>query len=707
MRKIFTLLVVGLILNTSTIIAQETVKVKKSDFYFTDQNFDMAWKAYKKGNRLYKQNLKGSYQMAIEDLEIAYQYNPDYAPLNYQLGIASIFVSDFKSAQKYIEDAFMLDANISSDIHFWLARAYHLNSKFSDAILEYEIHRGLIKNNSQKKQQVAINRYIKECENGIALSDIGLHVIIDNLGENVNSKYPDYSPVFTPYDSIVYFTSRRPNTTGESRNSNISNEYYEDIYYTSALNGVWQTPAQMPKPINSRWNDASVAINPSGNGILIYRGRESSGDILISEKKIKGNGEEKWTKPKEVIKKVNKKKYRETTLTFNNDSTIVFFISDRKGGKGGSDIWVTKKRGNSNSGWTKPENLSDNINSFFDEESVFLANNDSVLYFASNGRNTIGGFDLFKSHLLPDGRWSEAVNLGTPINTPNDDMFLYLNPNMRTGYFTSNGQEDSYGDFDIFSFFFYSPKDIISENDDDLIAYIKEPVNELIMDAPIVIKTMRLTVVKGLVSEYETDKPLYANVEIIDNATQEVVQSFMTNASSGSYTVMLPSGKDYGMSVSADGYMFHSENFKIPSATGFQEVTKDIHLLPVNPGAKIVLRNVFFDSGKETLRPESYPELTRLSEAFKLYPNLVVEISGHTDDVGSASYNQGLSQRRAQSVVDYLVSIGVPITHLVAKGYGESQPMASNATQLIIQFIHIQKTLNISVWSFLIPFLHI
>lgn len=678
MKKILTIFLLTFFI-AGTAFSQQKVKIKKKDFYTTDIDFKDAWKNLKKGSKLFKQKKKGSYQQAIDGLLAAYEYNPDNPMINYQLGVSYLQSHDEVNGLHYIEEAFDLNATVTEDIHFWLGRAYHLNAKFEDAITEYKLYRDALSDKDLKKQQNIINKYIKECESGIELANTPINVIIDNLGDSVNSPFADYSPVFAPYDSIVFFTSRRPNTIGGKRNRKVSNEYFEDVYYTSALHGTWQTPAQMDKPINSRHNDASVAVNPNGTGVLIYRGNKGSGDIFISFKKIKGNGDDKWTKPKQVIRRINKKKYKESSLTFNSDSTIVYFVSNRKKGYGGKDIWMSRRRGNSNSGWTKPVNVGKPINTIYDEESVFLQD-DSVLYFASKGHNCMGGYDLFKAFILPDGRWGDVVNMGYPLNTPDDDMFMFMNTDNRTGYFTSSGQDDNQGDMDMYEFFFYTPKDMMNDAEDDLIAYIKEPVNELIMDEPVVISTMRLTVVKGIVSEYETMKPLYATVEIIDNATQEVVQTIQTNATTGAYTVMLPSGKDYGMSVNADGYMFHSENFNIPSANGYQEITKDIQLLPVNPGSKIVLRNVFFDTGSATLRPESYPELNRLAEAFKLYPNLVIEISGHTDSRGSAASNMALSQNRAQSVVDYLVSIGVERTHLVAQGYGEDQPVADNAT---------------------------
>lgn len=679
MKKFLTLVLLSIFFLTP-IFSQEKVKIKKKEFFTTDIEFKEAWKSYKKGNKYFKQKKKGSYQLAVDELTKAYEYNPDYAKLNFQLGVAYLKVHDEVNGLKYIEAAFNANPSVTPDIHFWLGRAYHVNANFEDAKEEYLLYRDGLSKKDFKKQSDKINKLIKECENGIELIDKPISVIIDNLGKDVNTKYPEYSPVFAPYDSVVFFTSRRPETTGGKRNRVISNEYFEDIYYTSTLKGEWQAPGQMPKPINSKGNDASVAVNPHGTGLLVYRGKKGMGDIQISFRSLKNNGQYKWSKPKSVIKRISKKKYRETSLTFNSDSSIVYFISDRKKGYGGKDIWMSMRRGKSNNGWTKPANIGGDINTKYNEESVFLLNSDSVLYFASQGHNTMGGYDIFKSHLLPDGRWSAPENVGYPLNTPEDDMFIFVNTDYRTGYFTSSGQEDNYGDMDLFEFFFYSPKKPMHDSEDDLIAYIKKPVNELMMEEPVVIKTMRLTVVKGIVSEYETMKPLYATIEIVDNATQEVVQTIMTNATTGAYTVMLPSGKDYGMSVNADGYMFHSENFNIPEANGYQEIQKDIQLLPVNPGSKVVLRNVFFDSGKWDLRPESFTELTRLGEAFKLYPNLVIEISGHTDSQGSASSNKTLSQNRAQSVVDYLVSIGVERTHLIAKGYGEEQPVADNGT---------------------------
>ncbi len=663
---------------TLSLIGQKPYKVKinPKDFLVTEAGYKQALKHLKKGTRYFRKNRHGDYRMALDELKQAYRYNQDYAPLLYEMGISYLKLGYEKEGEKYIEKAFDLNPEVTPDIHLWLGRAYHLNAKFDDAIDEYLLYKNSLDEKALKKKEAMIERYIQQCNNGNELKKKKLNVIITNLGKNVNSEYAEYSPVFAPYDSIVYFTSRRPSKFNSRRNVYVSDDYYEDIYYTSYKNGVWHKPALFPKPVNSKGNDASVAINPYGTEIIIRRG-DGKGTFYIAKKRIKANGDEKWSKPKEVIRKINRKGSKETTLTFSHDSTMVFFVSDRPGGYGGKDIWVTKRTA---MGWSKPKNLGPEINTPYDEESVFIAQNDSVLYFASKGHNSMGGYDIFRCYRLPDGRWTEPENLGFGINTPGDDLFIYVNADGRTGYFTSNGH-DGYGDYDVYDFFFYTPKPIFTQDaDHSLLAFENRPVNEITMEAPVPIKTLRLTVVKGIVSEYGTNKPLDATIEIVDNETQKVVQVIKTNATTGEYMVMLPSGKNYGMSVNAPGHMFYSENFDIPAATGYQEIHKDIQLMSIDPGSKVVLRNVFFDVNSATLKPESYAELNRLAEILKRYPGIVVEISGHTDNTGSFQYNMKLSQRRAEAVVQYLISQGVPPESLVAKGYGPTKPIAPNST---------------------------
>ncbi len=672
--KKFILLFVALTLFFSS-FSQTVPKIKKSEFFTVENGFDEAWKAFKKGHRLFKEKKKGSFQQAIDYLNQAYDYNPDYAPLVYELGISYLMISDEKNAMKFLEDAFDLNPKLTPDIHFWLGRAYHLNYRFDDAIEEYEMYQNSLDDKLLKKQGPAIKKLIDECETGKELVAHPKNVIITNLGENVNTQWPEYAPVFASYDSVVFFTSRRPNTTGGKRNFKVSNEYYEDIYFTSALNGVWQKPGQFGKPVNSKKNDASIGVDKTGKVLLIYRGKEKGSMYITTYNSMK----EKWSRPKNVIRRLNKRKTKESTLTFSHDSTTVYFVSNRKGGFGKKDIWYSKKRGLSNSGWSKPVNLGKPINTKYDEEAVFLMGDDKTMYFASKGHNTMGGYDIFKTVKQPDGRWSEPQNLGYPINTPGDDLFFFMNPDKRTGYFASNGQADSYGDFDIYEFFFYTPKEPLGDNSpDDLIAYLKEPVSEIVLEDPVMIKTMRLVLLKGQIYEWENHKPIAGTVDIINDITGEVEQQAKAN-SNGEYSTTIIPGKSYTLIAWAKGYAKKKDYVSLPKNTDSTEVIRNFELLPINPGAKAKLR-VYFETAKATLKPESFPELDRFAQIMKLYPGLIVEIQGHTDSRGSEAYNLKLSQARADAVRDYLISKGIEPDRLIAKGYGESQPVVPNDT---------------------------
>ena len=191
----------------------------------------------------------------------------------------------------------------------------------------------------------------------------------------------------------------------------------------------------------------------------------------------------------------------------------------------------------------------------------------------------------------------------------------------------------------------------------------------------------QLTLLKGVITNEHTGKPLEAEIEIVDNNKNEVVSTFKSNSATGKYLVSLPSGINYGIAVKAEGYLFHSENFDIPKTSGYQEVEKNVALRKIAVGGKIVLRNIFFDYDKATLRPESKSELERLLELMNQTPTLKIEISGHTDNVGSAAYNKALSEKRAKAVVDYLVEHHIERSRLAYAGYGFGQPIAANDTE--------------------------
>ncbi len=325
-------------------------------------------------------------------------------------------------------------------------------------------------------------------------------------------------------------------------------------------------------------------------------------------------------------------------------------------------------------------NVGEPINTKYGEEGVFLVPDGKTLYFSSRGHTTMGGYDVFKT-TYDNGKWSEPENLGYPVNGPDDDVYFVMSGSGRRGYYAS-AKGGGFGEKDLYMITFLGPeKPFEISNEDNLLAGVTEPVKSVHAAGTVEIASNPLTILKGTITDAKTKKPLEASIELVDNSKNQVIATFKSNSVTGKYTVMLPSGKNYGIAVKATDYLFHSENVDIPLSTGYQEIIKDIELQSISVGSKIVLRNIFFDFDKATLRPESTNELERLTKLLNDIPTLKIEISSHTDSRGSDDYNMRLSQSRSESVVKYLIEQKkIAKDRLVAKGYGETKPIDTNDT---------------------------
>jgi len=367
----------------------------------------------------------------------------------------------------------------------------------------------------------------------------------------------------------------------------------------------------------------------------------------------------------------------ESSVSLSYDGKKLFFVSDKEGTNGNRDIWFSTM--DQKGKWGVSINLGPTINTIYGEEGVFMMPDGKTMYFSSQGHKSMGGYDIFKSE-FKDGKWSEPENLGYPINGPDDDVFFVINASGRHGYFASNKLEGQ-GEKDIYRITFLGPeKPLATSTEDNLLAGVAQPVKTIQAAQLVEIKTAQVTLLKGTITDAFTKKPVSAQIEIVDNERREVVATFPNNSVSGKYLVTLPSGKNYGIAVKADGYLFHSENFDIPAGANYQEIIKDIELKNVAVGNVIVLKNIFFDFDKSTLKPESFIELDRLVKLMQDVPSLRIEISGHTDSKGADDYNQRLSESRAKAVVEYVVSKGIKANRMEYKGYGETQPIDSNDT---------------------------
>lgn len=594
----------------------------------------------------YKANMKADeFQEAIKHLTVLLKSSPDNAEYNYNAGKAYYSLNQKAKALPYLEKVASQAAKYP-DIDYLLGKCSHAAYKFDNAIAAYDRYFNTLVaqkgDNKKKIEEIVAEKKI--CENAKVMQANPVNVRIENLGKMVNSVYPDYAPVISADETVLIFTSRRYGTSG-GKKAEEDGLFYEDIYICYKNDTTWTEPMQISTKVNTQDHDAGVALSADGQKMIVYKSdKESkilSGDLYLSD--LVGG---EWTEPKPLGDNINTK-YWEPSASITADDKIIYFSSDKPGGFGGRDIYMSKMLPNGT--WGVATNLGADINTPADEDAPFIHPDGKTLYFSSTGHTTMGGFDIFTSVLNDNTRkWSQPQNMGYPINTTEDDIYFVWSADGTRAYFAS-AREDGMGDKDIY-----------------------------VLHRPDVV--VPLIVLKGKIFSDKTKNPLNSTITVTDNTTKEVVSISNSNALTGKYTVVLTPGKNYNISVESEGYLFHSENFDIPNLKEFEEINKDIFLQQVTVGSKIVLRNIFFDFDKATLRPESEVELALVKELMEKYPNILVEISGHTDSLGNAVYNQYLSETRANSVVDYLIAKGIDKNRLSPIGYGENQPIADNGT---------------------------
>jgi len=473
-----------------------------------------------------------------------------------------------------------------------------------------------------------------------------LRVIINNLGENINSEADDYNSLITSSDSIMYFTSRRQHNE-KAKRSAYDNKYFEDIYLSRKTGGDWEKAENIGKTINNpKHNNAAVALSPDNKNLYIYRGDKDGGDIYESKYK-----EGEWTSPRSLPSRFNTK-YRETSLSISPNQDYLFFVSS----------------------------MGDKINTPFDEECVHIAPDGNTLYFSSKGHNSMGGYDVFKSVKNDLGEWSPPVNIGYPINTPDDDVFYTVPPTGKSAYYSAN-RMGGVGGRDIYRIVFLgAEKEIIMSTEDILIAGIQDAGKTGFFTKPQEISIDTTYILTGKVYDAGTMEGIMAQLEFIDVDQSRIVATTVSNQT-GSYTARLPEGKAYGLEINAKDYLFYLDIIDISGESPEEEIIRDFGLEKVEVGATVVLENIFFETNKATLKPESYTQLEQVLKFLNSNPSVRMEISGHTDNTGTLKYNTKLSQSRAEAVVRYLVERGIDASRFDAKGYAFTQPIAPNDTE--------------------------
>ncbi len=662
MKKLsFLLLTLAIAFNIS---AQTNVKIDRGQFIknavkkLSGSTKSKIKKNLRYGDFYFEQKTKGGYLEALKYYEKAYPYNPRNMALNYKMGICYL-KSLFKGrALPYLQKVVDSNSTYTPDLLYFYAQALQFNYKFSQAINYYQKFKQSRLYAKDKYYKFLTDKHITECKSGEKLIQDTLPIGLVNMS-NINSPYDDYGPVITADGEKIYFTSRRPN---EYQLKDADGQYYEDIYYSVLKNGHWEAAKSVGYPLNTPTHDAVVGLSYDGQTIIIYRDEDLYWSHL--------NGKT-WSKPQKFPKPINSSAV-ESSAALSNDGNTIYFVRGKTADPltSNGDIYYSVK--DSTGHWSKPVKLPDNVNTPYDEDGLFLHPDGRTLYFSSKGHNSMGGYDVFKTVRQPDGTWSDPVNLGYPLNTPDDDIYFVLSGNAKIGYISAV-REDTKGFTDIYQVHFFTAAPYLS-GEEKLIAALAKPQEETSFEPPV-----KITLVKGKVLD-KSGKPIEAVVEIIDNETGKVIYRVKTNSATGEYMVSLPAGKNYAMVIRKEGYMFQSQNFNLVTENKYQEVNDTVVMTSIKKESKTELRNIFFDYNKATLKPESYPELNRLVNFLKQHPDIKIEISGHTDTLGTLEYNMKLSEQRAKAVYNYLINKGISPERLTTKGYGPLKPIASNKT---------------------------
>ncbi len=613
-----------------------------SDRFFPDMenNLKKALADLQNGDEFFYSGNTNIYKFAIPHYESADKFNSSNASLNYRLGTCYLMDRKTEPALKHLKKAIELNPEVEPEAYYYLGLTYQKMLKWGEAIAAYFQYGELIRGQEPVDD---VSRRIEECRNGKELVKNPVKVTIENLGVTINTRGPEYTPLITADESQLFFTSRRPGTTG-NETDNVDLEYFEDIYVSEKVNGRWTLAKNLGSKVNTPMHDAGAGLSSDGHILFVFKGSRNNGDILMSyiEK-----GE--WSVPVDPGKHINTR-FHESSACLSPDGNTLYFSSDRPDGYGGRDLykspWDPSKKE-----WGSSVNLGNTINTPLDEEGVFLHPSGNTLYFASKGHNCMGGYDIFYSN-LQNNIWQKPINIGYPVNTPDDDVYLVVSADGKTGYYSSV-TGDTYGETDIYKVTFLPDAD--------------KPVS-------------RMMVLKGIVSDANTKEPIEASIELMDLNKQERIGTFNSDSKTGKYLVSLPSGKKYGAFVYAKGYLFESTYFDIADTSTYSETIYDVALKPVEAGSDVVLSNIFFNTGSAEIRKESEQTLNSLVEILKNYPSLTVEISGHTDNEGDDTSNLLLSENRAKNVVNYLVSKGIDKNRLTYRGFGELRPLVENTS---------------------------
>jgi outer membrane protein OmpA-like peptidoglycan-associated protein/tetratricopeptide (TPR) repeat protein len=575
---------------------------------------------------------KDDYDAAVSSLEESVKQDPKFQYAYIQLGDLNRRLKDFQKAKSAYLLAIAISETTEPRVYFALAEAELGTGDYENGLNHIQFFTKEYKGNDPEFLNKA-KKYTDDAE--FALKALQNPVKYDpmNMGPEINSPNRDYFPSLTADGNTLIF-SRKINDN-------------EDFYISQRINGNWIPPMGLSDKINTPSNEGAQSISPDGSYLFFTACGRPDGfgrcDIYLSHKE--GNN---WGVPFNLGNKVNST-YWDSQPAISPDGSTLYFVSNRPGGQGSYDIWKSTLQ--SDGYWSVAVNLGPEINTPYDEHTPFLHPDGKTLYFSSDGWPGMGNKDIFLSRMDDLGKWSIPENLGYPINTFNEETGLIVSPDGTQGLFSST-LKGGYGDMDIYHF--QMPAD-------------KQP--------------MPITYIKGTVTDRETNAFLDAEIQLVNLKSEDITYNDYTSAENGQFLAVTPLGGNYALNVSADGYLFYSENIAPLKVSYDKPFLIEVKLTKIKVGKDVVLKNIFFNTNESNLLPESLTELYNLSQLLTKNPGLNIEVQGHTDNVGNDAINEKLSLNRAKSVYDYLITQKIAPERLTFKGYGKQRPVANNDTE--------------------------
>ncbi len=585
--------------------------------------------------------VRGQFTQAIQLLLQAIDKDKHFFEAYYRLGIVYMSQKDYVTANQFFEKGLSLTEDPKKQKVFWfdLGESYFNLGNYEKAS---QYLSSFVKEEKANKARLdRASLLLRNIEFARANAEKASAYKQRKLSDTVNAFVLQYFPVLTADQQDLIFT-RRLGPGGSDD---------EDLVISRKLpNGSWGPPHSISDKINSSLNEGTCTISADGRKLIFTScvGRAGFGSCDLFESRKAG---EQWSEPKNLGIAVNSAEW-ESQPSLSADGRTLYFVSDRRGGQGRRDIWVSTL--NDKDEWTRAKNLGKPVNTVYDEISPFIHVNNRTLYFASNGLTGFGGYDIFSSERDTAAAWTEPVNLGAPINTHEDQFSLFITADGKKGFYSHEEARPA--------------------------GYSVSFIYEIEIPEERQVK-FKSNYVKGIVRDKATRQPLLAKVELINlngNKTESLVDS---DSLTGKYLMVLTQGAEYALYVNKPGYLFKSLNFNYSEVKDFAPINLDIDLERAVEGTSGVLQNIFFDVDKYDLKEKSTTELQKIIVFLTENPKIRMEISGHTDNSGAASYNKQLSEKRAQAVYNFLVSKGISAARLVPKGYGAEKPIADNNSE--------------------------